>query len=149
MPCYIKTMKKYIVLKDEDSEVEFANPKCRSMTGHSYKNYVLKNSKNHYDFFMTTPQHINTRLWDPIWKKKRFMFCLNNRFIRLVSLWFFSFSQIKNIKHLSGRRNTSRNAFNSALIPFPKKQYMNVLKFWIIFLKSCVSVKRENFEFNL
>lgn len=142
-------MKKYKVLIDEDSEVEIAIPKCRSITGHVYKIYVLKNSKNHYDFFMTTPQHINTRLWDPIWKKKRFMFCLNHPFIRLVSLWFFSFSKIKNIKHLSGRRNTSRNAFISALIPFPKN---NIWMYWnpgyFFWNYVCLS-KRENFEFNL
>lgn len=139
-------MKKYKVLIDEDSEVEIAIPKCRTITGHVYKNDVLKNSKNHYDFFMTTPQHINTRLWDPIWKKKRSMFCLNHPFIKPVSLWFFSFSQIKNIKHLSGRRNASRNAFISAYSP---KQSMNALKSWIILLKLCMSVKREYFEFNL
>lgn len=55
-------MKKYKVLIDEDSEVEIAIPKCRSITGHVYKNYVLKNSKNHDDFFMTTPQHINNQI---------------------------------------------------------------------------------------
>lgn len=67
--------------------MSLASLKDKSITGHVYRNYVLKKIKKRYKgnksipgnciirLHYETPQQINSKLWDHFLKKEKFMLC--------------------------------------------------------------------------